>query len=48
MVFAKVVETNKADKAVFHERRDFGSTVYEQRILSQGHWIVLGEERPLR
>ncbi len=33
-VIAKVVETYKADKTVFHEFRDFGSIVYDQRILS--------------
>ena len=33
-VTAKVVETYKADKTVFHEFRDFGSIVYDQRILS--------------
>ena len=33
-VIAKVVETYKADKEVFHEFRDFGSIVYDQRILS--------------
>ena len=32
-VIAKVVETYKADKEVFHEFRDFGSIVYDQRIL---------------
>ena len=31
---AKVVETYKADKTVFHEFKDFGSIVYDQRILS--------------
>ena len=33
-VIAKVVETYKADKTSFHEFRDFGSIVYDQRILS--------------
>ena len=31
---AKVVETYKADKTTFHEFKDFGSIVYDQRILS--------------
>ena len=33
-VIGKVVETYKSDKTVFHEFRDFGSIVYDQRILS--------------
>jgi IS605 OrfB family transposase len=33
-VIAKVVETYKADKDHFHEFRDYGSIVYDQRILS--------------
>ena len=33
-VIAKVVETYKADKEHFHELRDFGSIIYDQRILS--------------
>ena len=33
-VIAKVVETYKADRTVFHEFMDFGSIVYDQRILS--------------
>ena len=33
-VIAKVVETYKADRASFHEFRDFGSIVYDPRILS--------------
>ena len=33
-VIAKVVETYKADKDTYHEFRDFGSIVYDQRILS--------------
>jgi IS605 OrfB family transposase len=33
-VIAKVVETYKADNEHFHEFRDFGSIVYDQRILS--------------
>ena len=33
-VIAKVVETYKVDKTTFHEFRDFGSIVYDQRILS--------------
>lgn len=33
-VIAKVVETYKVDKEHFHEFRDFGSIVYDQRILS--------------
>ena len=33
-VIAKVVETYKADKTIFHEFRDYGSIVYDQRILS--------------
>ena len=33
-VIAKVVETYKADRAHFHEFRDFGSIVYDQRVLS--------------
>ncbi|PYB67905.1 transposase [Thermoplasma sp. Kam2015] len=33
-VIAKVVETYKADREHFHEFRDFGSIVYDQRILS--------------
>ena len=32
-VIAKVVETYKANREVFHEFRDFGSIVYDQRIL---------------
>ena len=32
-VIAKVVETYKADRTVFHEFRDYGSIVYDQRIL---------------
>ena len=33
-VIAKVVETYKADRTTFHVFRDFGSIVYDQRILS--------------
>ena len=33
-VIAKVVETYKADKTVFHEFSDYGSIVYDQRVLS--------------
>jgi len=33
-VIAKVVETYKTDKATIHHFRDFGSIVYDQRILS--------------
>ncbi|QRF75817.1 putative transposase [Thermoplasmatales archaeon] len=33
-VIAKVVETYKTDKAIFHEFREYGSIVYDQRILS--------------
>ena len=33
-VIAKVVETYKADRTIFHEFRDFGSIVYDERILS--------------
>ena len=33
-VIAKVVETYKADRTTFHEFSDFGSIVYDQRILS--------------
>ena len=33
-VIAKVVETYKADKTVFHEFRDYGSIVYDPRIMS--------------
>ena len=33
-VIGKGVETYKSDKTVFHEFRDFGSIVYDQRILS--------------
>ena len=33
-VIAKVVETYKVDKEHFHEFRDFGSIVYDNRILS--------------
>ncbi|MGC8645605.1 MAG: RNA-guided endonuclease TnpB family protein, partial [Thermoplasmata archaeon] len=33
-VIAKVVETYKVDKEHFHEFSDFGSIVYDQRILS--------------
>ena len=33
-VIEKVVETYKADGDVFHEFRDFGSIVYDQRVLS--------------
>ncbi|MGC8515710.1 MAG: hypothetical protein ACP5OC_06225 [Thermoplasmata archaeon] len=32
-VIAKVVETYKADKTFFHEFREYGSIVYDQRIL---------------
>ena len=32
-VIAKVVETYKVDKTTFHEFRDYGSIVYDQRIL---------------
>jgi predicted transposase len=32
-VIAKVAETYKADKEHFHEFRDYGSIVYDQRIL---------------
>ena len=33
-VIAKVVETYKADRRIFHEFSDFGSIVYDPRILS--------------
>ena len=33
-VIAKVVETYKADREVFHAFRDYGSIVYDRRILS--------------
>ena len=33
-VIAKVVETYKTDKTVFHEFRDYGSIVYDPRIMS--------------
>ena len=33
-VIAKVVETYKPDRTTFHQFRDFGSIVYDQRILS--------------
>ncbi|MEM3192220.1 MAG: transposase [Candidatus Parvarchaeota archaeon] len=33
-VISKVVETYKADRSILHEFRDFGSIVYDQRILS--------------
>ena len=33
-VIAKVVETYKQDRTTFHQFRDFGSIVYDQRILS--------------
>lgn len=33
-VIAKVVETYKADKTTFHEFSEYGSIVYDQRILS--------------
>ena len=33
-VIAKVVETYKADKTVMHEFREYGSIVYDQRVMS--------------